>query len=272
MRYNSSETSRKSNRGRKIFILVVVLFLGICVSLETRMHICRLKSIEVQPVNLIPASALRNNITVLHKHFWPALFLGRKAYTRQIESVYPVKCNLICSGCGHMILKTEALKPIFKMCWNNKFWYVSADGRIWPTDLETNKNLNFQQFNPPIIYWGENRVSPYEIGKNEGNIMKTSLPLENILGWYEDMKSVGWIRKVAKIYAVTDDGMQKVKLVFKRRDGTEGGAVLMPDERDRWVVLALAVNKICNDLQTLSQDDFIDATYKDKILVKSAAQ
>lgn len=270
MRSASSATSRKTKRRLKVFLLFVVLLLGILVSLETRMHIFRLKNISVEPSNILPESVIWCNVTKWQKSFWPALLVRQKSYRRQIETVYPLSCKLSVKKWGCLKLKLSLLKPEFIVCWDSKYWYVSENGKIWQVSLEENKILGGkQQTGKPVIYWSEDRISPYKIGDVSGNIADSLLPVKEIMEWYQDLQAVGWMDKIKGIKTEVKDGIHTVRVVFKRQDGTAGVSVILPDDHTNWVLLGLAVNKICANLQNLTQNDFIDATYKDKILVKN---
>lgn len=273
MRSNSSVISRKTERRIKIIFLIIALLFGISMSLVSKWHIFALKGIDAEPENVLPHSAVWCNVTSFQEHFWPALYIAKQNYEKKIEQVYPVQAKLGISSWGTLKLKIDVTEPIIKICWNGKYWYVSENSTIWSEDIEENNILLFERLkNVPVLFWGDDRTAPCEIGAATGNIKKCALPIGQITAWYENMRSLEWLDKVMAVKAETDDGKQVVRLIFKDKFGHTGVSVLMPDLAENWIVAGLAVNKICPDLQELSENDFIDATYKDKILVKNAVQ
>lgn len=273
MRSSSSGMSRKTERRIKIAFLIFALLFGIFMSLATKWHLFALKEIKTEPADILPQSVVSGNITRFQEHFWLALYITKRNYEKKFDQVYPMQTKLTVSGWGKLKLKINLTEPIFKLCWNGKYWYVSENNTIWSEDIRENEILTLEKLqNMPVLFWADDRTAPYEIGSASNNIKKCALPVNQINAWYRNMRTLKWLDKVMAIRTEADDSQQAVRLIFKDKSGHSGVSVLMPDNADDWPVVGLAVNKICPDLQALTQNDFIDATYKSKILIKNAVQ
>ncbi|MDO4953276.1 MAG: hypothetical protein Q4E34_05565 [Synergistaceae bacterium] len=256
-----------------MIFLFAALLAGIIFSLETKMHLFRLKDITAEPGKILPEQIITHSITAKQRRFWPVLFVQREKYCRKIEIQYPLTCRMDIAGWGKVKLKLKVLQPAAKIYWDGKYWYLSSNGKIWQTNIEENSILNLSELkDKPLIYWSDDQMPPCSADNSAGNIKTSSVRAENIYKWYENLKAVGWLDKIAAIKTETNDGISAVRIIFRKKNGGGGVSVLMPENCDDWVVAGLAVNKICSDLQDLPQTDFIDATYKNKILVKTVVQ
>lgn len=273
MRSASSATSRKTERSIKVVFLFAALLAGVLFSLETRMHLFRLKEITAEPCKILPEGNVMRGITAVQQRFWPVLYIQREKYCKKIESQYPLTCRMNIAGWGRLKLKLNVLQPAAKIYWDGKYWYLSSDGRIWQTNIEENSILNLSELkDKPLIYWSDDKMPPCSAESSGGNIKNSSVRAENIYEWYENLKAIAWLDKIAAIKTETNDGVSAVRIIFRKKNGSSGVSVLMPENCGDWIVAGLAVNKICTDLQNLPQTDFIDATYKNKILVKTVVQ
>lgn len=273
MRSSSSGTSRKTEKRIKVFLLLFALILGILISLESRTHFMRLQKIEISPIGMLPTAVAWKNVSHAEEHLWLLLLLKKSDYEEKIESRYPVDCKLRIAGWGKLQVKLQTLEPIARVEWNGKYWYISEDGKIWPDDLKVNSILTLDKIkDKPVLFWSNDRITPFEIGNSHDEIKKTALPIDQIMEWQNVLASVKWLDKISAIKTEDNDGISAVRLIFKDKNGNIGGSVLLPWNTDDWVVSALAINKICPDLTSLSQSNFIDATYKGKILVKNGVQ
>lgn len=273
MRSSSSEISRKTEIYIKFFLLFFALFLGIVISLESKTHFLRLKEIEATPDGLLQEVVVWKNVTETERSFWPLLILNKAEYEKEIEKNYPVECRLQIFGWGKVRLQLDCTEPIVKLAWNGQYWYLSENGKIWPADLDENNILTLSAIKRlPVLYWGEEKITPYEVGNSNDKIKISALPIEQIVSWYRTLKNIKWIDKILAIKAETNDGIPVVRLIFKNYEGANGVSVLLPEDSESWVVTSLAISKICPDIRAMSQNDFIDATYKDKIMVKNGLQ
>jgi len=273
MRSNSSGISRKTELSIKFFLLLLALVLGITISLESKTHFLRLKTIEATPEGLLSNAVIWKNVTEAERDFWPLLIFKKADYEKEIETNYPVESSLQILGWGKIGLHLECMEPIIKLGWDGQYWYLSENGKMWQADMEENSMLTLSKVRgAPVLYWGNEKTTPYEVGNAERKIKTSVLPVEQLMDWYVTLNNIKWLDKILAIKAETNDGIPVVRLIFKNAQGMNGVAVLLPEDSTSWTVVSLAISKICPDLTSLSQNDFIDATYKDRIMVKNAVQ
>jgi len=253
-------------------MILLAIAAGSLVALESRHKTLRIVEIEAGPAAAdLVSETIWAGIPKIAERFWPLLWISRRTYEAAIESAHPVNANLRFKGWGKFKVETEYLHPLFRVYWENKNWYVSSDGRMWPDKLQENYWMDLEQIRArPALAWGKDMAAPFGTAA-VGEVRNSSLPMDKISGWYDTLEFLGWNEKVRVMFAGRRDGMPVVRLVFKGPNDA-GVSVLFPDSPELWRGLGMAVKKIYPDIAKISPDIFIDATYKDKIIVGNKVQ
>ncbi len=273
MKLNFSGTSRKTKKKIKFYLLIFAFAAGILAASESRYVVFRLTDITAEPSAILSQHVIWGTVTPKQEKCWPLFWLSTKSYCRLIEDYYPVDLRMKLSGFGKFKLEVKPLDPVFKLYWGGKFWYASHDGKVWLTSLEINRFVDSDAVNSlPVLSWSTDRTTPLQISEKHGNVYRSSLPIEHILKWYENVKALGWNKKVKFIQAGIIEGKAVVRLIFYDKTGGNGVNVMFVDDPELWQEAGLAVKKIYPDFTNISPDLFIDTTYKGKILVKNKVQ
>jgi hypothetical protein len=273
MKLNFWAASAWSKKKIKLLLLIAALAAGVLAAAESRYAAFRLLDITAVPPAILPENAVWGTIPPEQEKCWFLFWLSKNSYCRLIENYYPVSLNLRLSGWGKFDLEITPLVPAFKMYWGGRFWYVSADARVWLVSLHENSFISADKANSvPVLSWSSDRTTPLEISGKHGNIYSSSLPMERITKWYDNVKALGWHKKVKYIEAGVKEGKKVVRLIFYNEAGDNGVNMLFDDDPELWQEAGLAVKKIYPDISSISPDVFIDTTYKGKILVKNKVQ
>lgn len=273
MRSISLESSkrRKSRRAIKRFLVFWAILAGMLTALEMRYKTLRVADIETDSATVSPmAMTVWTEIPYKAENFWPLLWMTKRTYEAAIERVHPVKAELRFKYWGRFRLEVEYLTPLFKLYWENNYWYVSSEGSIWLANLPDNNLINLSDvLRRPVLAWGKERSTLFDIVNANGNVHRSSLPMTQIAAWYYNVELLGWTGQVKSMHTGWREEHPVVRLVFDNGSGGDGVEVLFPDDPKRWRESGLAVKKIFPDVMKISPEIFIDTTYKDKIIVSN---
>lgn len=262
---------KKRGRALKLFLILLTVFSGVLTAFETRYKTLRIAEIEAD-LRIAPlvAQTVWEGIPGEAEAFWPRLWMSKRVFEAVIEKRHPVKATLRLKSWGRFRLDIEYLNPLFRLYWENKFWYVSADGKMWLESLPDNNFIDSSNvLRKPVLTWGKERTTPLDIANAEGEVHRSSLPVTQIETWYDNVEFLDWTDNAKSLQAGRKEGLQVVQLVFYDGKGGNGVRILFPDDPDTWRESGLAVKKIFPDVTKNSPEIFIDTTYKGKIIVSN---
>ena len=264
---------RKTRKKLKFWGIVLIMMLGVLVAIESRYAIFRINDIQISANRIVPDNAMWGITTGTEEKFWPVYWIVRAKHERLIEAYFPVDITIRLVGWGKFYVDCVPIVPAYKMYWGGKYWYLSPSGKVWLATLGENKYIASDKAEKiPVLSWSSDRPSPVDLSVRRGNIMPSSLPVTRVKKWYENIELLGWNNHVKFVKAEIREGSPVVKLVFSRPDGGNGTEIMFADEPLHWYEAGLAVKKLYPNLTKVSQEIFIDTTYKDKILVKNNVQ
>lgn len=249
----------------------MVVLAGMLTALEARYKTLRIAEIEVEPlavpfVNEIVWGRIPRKAEI----FWPLLWTSKRSYESAIEKAHPVKAELLLKNWGRYKLEIEFLQPLFVLYWESKYWYVSSEGKMWLTSLPDNNMLDQAAARGlPVLEWGADRISPFDIANADEGVHRSSLPVALILEWYDSIEFLGWTGKIKSLQTVKREGIGVVRAMLS--DGKSGGGaeILFPDASEQWREAGMAIKAIYPDITKISSNIFIDMTYKGKIIVSN---
>ena len=273
MKLNFWAVSKRTRKRLKLFLVIMSLSCGILAAVEARYAFLRLHDIEADPGGIISQQAIWGTIKPSQEKVWILFWLSKEEYCRNIEAYYPVNLRMGLSGWGKFRLEVLPLEAAFRMYWGGRYWYVSADGRMWLSSLRESSFTSTEKADElPLLTWSTDRETPADLSGEHGNVFRSSLPLEKIMLWHENLKALGWSKNVKYIQAGFREGNYVVRLILYGPDGENGANIMLPDDPKEWQTTGLAIKKIYPEVSAISPGIFIDATYKDKILVKNKVQ
>lgn len=267
----SRRRKRNNLRFLKPFIIFLAVTAGMLTALEERYKVLRIVNIETDPLaTTITAENVWDKVPREAEGFWPLLWTSKRAYEASIEKDHPVRAELLLRGWGKYKLEVEFLQPRFRLYWENKYWYVSPEGKIWPAVLPDNKLMDLTGAQKrPVLVWDSENTTPFDAANAENGVNRSSLPVSLIDEWYGNIEFLGWTENIKSLNAERREGLNVVRLVINDGKGGEGPDILFPDEPERWREAGVAVKTIYPDITKVSSDIFIDMTYSGKIIVSN---
>ncbi len=272
MKSNSLGRFRRRRKLEKLLIILCALAAGLFAAAETRFAVSRVRLIEHEPPDAVPQYVVWGTIPSERERFWPSFWLHRKEYKKRIEAYYPVEIDVSITGWGKFKVKARPLVPAYKVYWGGRFWYLSADGRLWLASLAENGRIDRSAAEKlPILAWGVDRATPIDMAGSEGNVFHSSLPIPLITRWYTQLNALKLTSYVKYVQAGVREGTPVVRLIFYRAGNENGAQIMLPDDAENWAEAVLAVKKLYGELANMPPDIYIDCTYKGKILLRNTA-
>ena len=272
MRFVSLEASRKRKKRRKAILIFLVILFGVFFAAESRYAFFRIRNIEVAPPDILSQRDVWGSLSEYQEKYWPILWLTKEQQCRLISQYHPMDAKISLNGWGLFSLECTPLIPVIQMYWGSKYWYVSSDGRVWLTSLNQPGTSSRRVPSLPILYWSSDRTSPVDVARGSGNVYLSSLPIAKIMKWYSNIESFGWTKHVKYIQAIMRDGRPVVRVVFIPHSQDSYLEIIFSDDPAEWRDIGAAIKKIFTNLAEMPKKIFIDATYKDKIIVKNKVQ
>ncbi|MEG2019436.1 MAG: hypothetical protein RRZ70_02985 [Synergistaceae bacterium] len=260
---------KKSCGGAKALLMVLTLFFGGLLALESRYAVFRINNIKTSYQQIVKTRVMWDIISPAEERFWPLFFINTREHEKKLEKFYPVKVKIKLDSWGAFRIELVNLSPIFKMYWGDKYWYISDSGMAWLNSLPENQCLSLKNAEEkPLLIWNSDRQLPLDLVSENGNIIKTSLNITKINEWYSKLEALGWMHNIKFVIASMDKKKPVVNIVFKNKDGV-GVTLQLKDDPSTWIEVGLAIKKIYPDLTILTPEVFIDTTYENKILIKN---
>lgn len=271
---SSGGFKRGRKRGRrpgKLFLILMAFLAGMLTAVEARYNTLRIAEIEIEPLAAPFVSEIAwGRVPRRAEKFWPMLWLSKRSYESAIEKAHPVKAELLMKNWGRYKLGIEILQPQFVLYWESKYWYVSSEGKMWLTSLPDNYMSDQASVRGlPVLEWGRDRISPFDIANADEGVHRSSLPVALILGWYDSFDFLGWTEKIKSLQAVKREGIDVVRVTLADGEGGRGAEILFPNGAEQWREAGMAIRAIYPDITKISSDIFIDMTYKGKIIVSN---
>lgn len=270
MKSNSLGRFRRNRKLKKLALILLALAVGFFTAAESRFAVSRVSGIEQDPPNILPQRAVWGTLSTRQERFWPALWFDRKEYKALIERYYPVALDVSLVGWGKFKITVSPLVPVYKVHWGGKFWYLSADGRLWSSSLPENSLLaDHEAERIPLLSWGADRSIPIDISNVSGNVYESSFPLALIGQWYSRIDALGWIPYIKFVQAGMEEGSPVVRLILKAAENTASSEILLPDDVSGWTESALALSQLYGSVAAMPPGTLADCTYKGKILLRN---
>lgn len=276
MKSNSLVDFRKKNRRTKLLILLFCILLGAVFRLEVMFHTLRVKDIRQSPEGVFTEEKLWEYFSSFEKNCSPVIFITRYRLCKKLEKQYPAKIRLVATGFGKWCFAFGKIKPIFRVSYRGKDYYLNSHNKLWSVDLKENENVDGEiAFNIPKLIV-DNDIEFILFDGEEGEqlsekrvIFDTSIDVLKLKVWYNKANELGWLKFVCACSVQRDRQRFFVKFYLTPPDPNGAKSVLVLDENiSTWNTKDLAIKKLWGGVDKIPQGLSIDAHLDDKILVK----
>ncbi|MDR1966684.1 MAG: hypothetical protein LBQ36_08240 [Synergistaceae bacterium] len=233
--------ARDRRRRWKGYVLVISILCGSFYFAEMRYEFFRLRDIETGQGNAIPEEVIWQSLPRGTERFWLSLAFGAGSFERKITNYYPVSMKVEITGWGKYRVAVSPLEIFLRVSWNSKYWWLSTDGRMWPTDLPAGAIARGLVYpNRPTLTWDSQLPLPIDLDEQVGDIYQSSLPMAKIARWYETIDRISWKKDIYCLFAKKAEGRQVVQILLGSEDRITGEVVVKDDASD-WLSLAAAL-------------------------------
>ena len=199
--------------------------------------------------------------------FWPLFIRKSQDVAVFLEKTNPVLVETRMTGMGSFVTDIKLLSPRIIVEWKEGVWCISKEDRMWNL---AEGSFGFRDLKIPLKPLWRVLASSF-VHENEqllpGGVFPSIFSIDVIDDFLKGLGGASWF-----------DGVEEVALdrragddLFKLRYVREGQNFTILIQRDKygWQELNLALEHILDRLRKEGSDHLIDATYVDKIVVKS---
>lgn len=238
--------------------------------MEKNFHFLRTREISMQSKEHFTEEIFWRSLGSEKIRYWPLLFFEKDKITQEIEKIIPVEVDLNLSGFGKFSLGVQPLKPLYVIEWKQTLWYVDRIGKTWKVSREVNNLIDgISKPDGPVFEVGEGFPVPLPPGvleSREDLIYQSHLPMDLIRRWNEEVIGLPWFSILERL--VLEKRAGEYYLVLQLRPQKGRIDLLLRAESEKWPEITEALGKIMPGFPQQYCNIYIDATYKDKIVVK----
>ncbi|MCL2010305.1 MAG: hypothetical protein FWG71_07125 [Synergistaceae bacterium] len=196
--------------------------------------------------------------------FWPLFIRRSRDMAVFLERTNPVLVETRMTGIGSFVTDIKLLSPRIVVEWQGKEWCISKEGRMWSL---TDGGFWFRELKIPWKpLWKlpdageEGRLLP-------GGVFPSIFSTDAIDDFLKGLGGASWFDGVEEVSVGrrAGDDFFELRYVREGKDFT----ILIQRDKHGWEELGLALGHILGSLEGDSGGRLIDATYKDRIVVKN---
>ena len=215
-------------------------------------------ALEERYWDVFPSQSLR---------FWPLFIRKSRDLEVFLEKTTPVIVNTRMTGIGSFVADIELLSPHIVIEWKEEMWCISKEGRMWNL---AEGSFGFRELKIPVKPIWRMQVPPI-IGESEhvlpSGVFPSIFSTEVIDDFLKGLKNASWFDGVEEIALGRRAGGDLFELRYVR--GDKNFTILIQRSKHEWKELGLALEHILDRLRLEDGNHLIDATYKDKIVVRN---
>jgi len=208
--------------------------------------------------DILPSRSLR---------FWPLFIRSAQDVAVFLEKTTPVLVETRMTGMGSFVTDIRLLSPRMLVEWRGEVWCVSKEGRMWNI---AEGSFGFRELEIPLRPLWRMQASSI-VCENEqllpGGVFPSIFSTDVIDDFLEGLGDASWFDGVEEVALDRRAGDDLFRLRYVR-EGQEF-TILIQRNRLRWEELSLALEHILNRLVREDGSRLIDATYRDRIVVKN---
>jgi len=199
--------------------------------------------------------------------FWPLFIRKSRDVAVFLERTNPVLVEIRMTGMGFFDADIKLLSPRIVVEWKGKVWCISKEGRMWSL---ADGSFGFKELKIPTKpLWRV--LASSVVGEDEqllpGGVFPSIFSTDAIDDFLKGLGNASWFGYVEEVTLDRRAGDDLFELRYVR----EGNSFTILIQRDKheWEELSLTLEHILDRLGREGGGRLIDATYKDKIVVKS---
>jgi len=208
--------------------------------------------------DIFPSQSLR---------FWPLFMRRARDLEVFLEKTAPVLVNTRMTGIGSFVADITLLSPHVVIEWQGEMWCISEEGRMWNL---AEGSFGFSELQIPMRpIW--RMQSPSLIGENNqflpSGVFPSIFSTELIDSFLKGLGNASWFDGVEEIALSRRAGDDLFELRYAREG--KNFTILIQKSKHDLEELGLVLEYILNRLRLEGGNHLIDATYNDKVVVKS---
>lgn len=262
--------SRKKIFSGKIYFMISFFF-GIIISTESNYLFFSLNLNRLNFINKSGEKFFWEYLNPLAIRYSPFFFLYWNNLKIKFEETIPTCIQLERLNFFKFIISEKQRNVLITVKWNNNIFFVSDDDAIWFIDHPLNKEMNFFD-NLYGVYWHISDTFPSPIqgdSTRKDKVYSSNLPITLFKYWKKCFSLHGWYKFAEDLLLERRAG----KYIFVIALGGElkGTKLILDGNAEGMNERMVAVDDVLQSVRGAGKKSIIDATYQDKIVVKSVS-
>lgn len=191
--------------------------------------------------------------------FWPYLYWDSEGIKEYLERDMPVRVETK-SSWGKFETIIEWLNVWVKVQWRGKLWCISKEGLMWENSPGRQNDEGAAH-----LVWRINELEEGEPPQMYG-VFKTPLSTEVITSFVDEFRSFKWFEAAGEITWERQAGMNL--FVLQLVNGMQRIELRLQPEKYRGQDIGRTIEELFTRLTNEGGNQIIDATYKEKIIVR----
>ena len=198
--------------------------------------------------------------------FWPLFMRKSQDVASFLEKTNPVLVKTRMTGMGSFVADIKLLSPRLVVEWKDRVWCISKEGRMWNL---ADGSFGLRELKIPLKpLW--RMLASSVVGEDEqllpSGVFPSIFSTDAVDDFLRGLGNASWFDDVEEVTVDRRAGDDLFELLYAR----EGRycKILIQKDKYEWEYLSIALEHILDRLGKENASRLIDATYKDKIVVK----
>ena len=254
----------------KRLLLLLFLILGIVYCVESNFLLLSSQRMELHLPDPYSEQVFWSHFSSDYLRFCPAVFFCRDKVKEKIEREIPVDLSIKFRSFRDIQVSAQPLDVWIVLVQKGTRWYMSRDGRIWDGDSVASKYIygNNVDIDVPVRNLKDSLPIPIDGAGEPGRVIfQSALPLSSLKNWVEEIRKNNWGAPIKKVELGRKAGSYSFTIEVKWEKRFI--SIYLDEDTERWPVISQALPKVMKDLPSGNEIVEIDATYGNKIVVKT---
>jgi hypothetical protein len=198
--------------------------------------------------------------------FWPFFAQQSKDIETFLERTLPVLVSIRMTGFGSFAVSMKLLSPRVIVEWRGEVWCISSEGRMWNAGDRSLWFPGLRIPQKPLWRLASLSESVKEDFHAPGGVFPSLVSIDFVEDFLSDFGGEAWFRDVQEVSLERRAGADLFRLRIVR--GRQEFTLLIQRDKYEGRDLHETLNRVLEILSKEGGSHLIDATYKNKIVVK----
>ncbi|MCF7934810.1 MAG: hypothetical protein K9L28_00490 [Synergistales bacterium] len=247
-------------------LLLGAILLGCLYHLEEHAQFLRLRTIEMQPSERFPATAIWEGLPPEVERFGLLFGFVSHSLAEKLSARFPIRCTFSGRWSLHPVCTMEPHRPIIAIQYKEKSWYLGTEGHLWAMEHPWNALIDTEDADSiPVLHWEIERQLPIETISRD-QVYMSRFAAKRVNRYMQTLQELHWLQSMQSwtLSRKTGEAVVRITLPLEGNRVT----VILKDVPQSWEQTARAIDSIVRRIEAEEGKFLLDATYKDRIVLR----